>query len=76
MFTSQSETSNNSGPKVKLEMKKQRFAGLSTEEIETLVDNKDSENTKKATKNAITTLEAFCQETSTERPEQLSKEEL
>jgi hypothetical protein len=58
------------------EAKKQRFAGLSTEEIETLVDNKDSENTKKATKNAITTLEAFCQETSTENPEQLSKEEL
>ena len=45
-------------------------------EIQTLVDNKDSENTKKATKNAIATLVAFSDETGHENPESLSKEEL
>jgi len=32
------------------EAKKQRFSSLSREEIQTLVDNQESENTKKATK--------------------------
>ena len=56
--------------------KKQRFSSLTLEEIDTLVENKDSDNTKKATKNAITTLRAFCVETGSESPEELTKEGL
>jgi len=56
--------------------KKLRFSSLSREEIETLVNNKDSENTKKATKNAVATLVAFCDETGHENPDKLTKQEL
>ena len=58
--------------KMKPKTKKQRFSSLSSEEIQTLVDNKDSENTKKATKYAIATLVAFSDEAGLENPESLS----
>jgi len=37
------------------EAKRKRFSRLSEEEIQDLVEGKDSENTKKATKNAAVT---------------------
>ena len=63
---------------------KKRFSNLSSDEIELLIEKKDSENTRKSTKNAVATLIAFCNEISPgESPpkdvdylEELSKEEL
>ena len=44
--------------------KKQRFSNLSSAEIQLLIEKKDSESTQKATKNAVATLLAFCNEIS------------
>ena len=64
--------------------KKQRFSNLSSTEIQLLIENKDSENTQKAIKNALAPLLAFCNELSPnesspkddEYLEELSSEEL
>jgi hypothetical protein len=64
--------------------KKQRFSSLSSDEIQLLIEKKDSENTQKSTKNAVATLIAYCNEISPEESppkdaeylEKLSKEEL
>ncbi|CAB4045568.1 Hypothetical predicted protein, partial [Paramuricea clavata] len=68
-------------PKTK---KQRRFSSLSSDEIQLLIEKKDSENTQKSTKNAVGTLIAFCNEISPEESppkdveylENLSKEEL
>ena len=41
------------------EDKRKRFSTLSEEEIQTLIEGKDSENTRKATKNAFVTFLAY-----------------
>ena len=64
--------------------KKQRFSHLSSTEIQLLIEKKDSENTQEATKNAVATLLAFCNEISPKESsprddkylEELSSEEL
>ena len=65
--------------------KKQRFSNLSSTEIQLLIEKKDrKENTQKATKNAVATLLAFCNEISPNESsprddkylEELSSEEL
>ena len=45
-----------------MEPPKKRFASLSAEEIGLMVTEKDSKNTQRATKNALATLKAFCDE--------------
>jgi len=40
------------------EAKRKRFSRLSEEEIQNLTEGKDSENTRKETKNAVVTVEA------------------
>ena len=44
------------------EAKRKRFSRLSEEEIQNLVEGKDSENTRKATKNAVVTFLAYWNE--------------
>ena len=44
------------------ETKRKRFSRLSEEEIQNLVEGKDSENTRKATKNAVVTFLAYWNE--------------
>ena len=62
---------------------RKRFKWLTNEEIQELVEAKDSENTRKATKNAVATFLAFCNEVTPEEPvkntdslEKISKNEL
>ena len=62
---------------------RKRFKRLTNEEIQELVEAKDSENTSKATKNAVATFLAFCNEVTPEEPvknreslEKISKNEL
>ena len=62
---------------------RKRFSQLTNEEIQELVEAKDSENTRKATKNAVATFLAFCNEVTPEEPvkkteslEKMSKNEL
>jgi len=42
--------------------KRKRFSSLSEEEIQNLIEGKDSENTRKATKNAVVTFQAYWNE--------------
>ena len=66
------------------EAKRKRFSRLSEEEIQTLLEGKDSENTRKATKNAVVTFLAYWNEVkpedepvkSTESLEIIPKKEL
>ena len=44
------------------EAKGKRFSRLSEEEIQNLIEGKDSENTRKATKNAVVTFLAYWNE--------------
>jgi len=44
------------------EAKRKRFSRLSEEEIEDLIEGKDSENMRKATKNAVVTFLAYWNE--------------
>ena len=44
------------------EAKRKRFSRLSEEEIQNLIEGKDSENTRKATKNAVVTFLAYWNE--------------
>ena len=57
---------------------KKRFSNLTSQEIDQMVVNKDSENTKKATKTAVATLIEFCRETKRETAnfDEMSREEL
>ena len=62
---------------------RKRFKQLTNEEIQQLVEAKDSENTRRATKNAVATFLAFCNEVTPEEPvknteslEKMSKNEL
>ena len=50
--------------------KKQRFSNLSSTEIQLLIEKKDSENTQKTTKNAVATLQTFCNESRPANPRQ------
>jgi len=62
------------------ETKRKRFSRLSEEEIQNLVEGKDSENTRKATKNAVVTFLAYWNEDervkNTESLEKIPKKEL
>ena len=66
------------------EAKRKRFSRLSEEEIQNSVEGKDSENTRKATKNAIVTFLAYWNEVNpvdkrvknTESLEKIPKKEL
>ena len=44
------------------EAKRKRFSRLSEEEIQKLIEGKNSENTRKATKNAVVTFLAYWNE--------------
>ena len=44
------------------EAKRKRFSRLSEEEIQNLIEGKDSENTRKASKNAVVTFLAYWNE--------------
>jgi len=44
------------------EAKRKRFSRLSEEELQNLIEGKDSENTRKATKNAVVTFLAYWNE--------------
>ena len=62
---------------------RKRFKQLTNEEIQQLVEAKDSENTRRATKNVVATFLAFCNEVTPEEPvknteslERMSKNEL
>ena len=62
---------------------RKRFKQLTNEEIQQLVEVKDSENTRRGTKNAVATFLAFCNEVTPEEPvknteslEKMSKNEL
>ena len=67
-----------------IEAKRKRFSRLSEEEIQNLIEGKDSGNTRKATKNAVVTFLAYWNEVkpedervkSTESPEIIPKKEL
>jgi len=66
------------------EAKRKRFSRLSEEEIQNLIEGKDSENTRKATKNAVVTFLAYWNEVkpedervkNTESLEKIPKKEL
>ena len=62
------------------ETKRKRFSRLSEEEIQNLVEGKDSENTRKATKNVVVTFLAYWNEDeqvkNTESLEKIPKKEL
>ena len=66
------------------EAKRKRFSRLSEEEIQNLIEGKDSENTRKATKNAVVTFLTYWNEVkpedepvkSTESLEIIPKKEL
>ena len=66
------------------EAKRKRFSRLSEEEIQNLIEGKDSENTTKATKNAVVTFLAYWNEVkpedervkNTESLEKILKKEL
>jgi len=66
------------------EAKRKRFSRLSEEEIEDLIEDKDSENMRKATKNAVVTFLAYWNEVkpedervkNTESLEKIPKKEL
>ena len=66
------------------EAKRKRFSRLSEEEIQNLIEGKDSENTRKATKNALVTFLAYWNEVkledervkNTESLENIPKKEL
>lgn len=59
------------------EPKKQRFATVTEDEYKRILNEKDSENTKKATRNAVRTFRAYLQEKCVDSNfEEFSKEEL
>ena len=58
------------------EAKRKRFSRLSEEEIQNLIEGKDSENTRKATKNAVVTFLAYWNKVKPEDERVKSKESL
>ena len=58
------------------EAKRKRFSRLSAEEIQHLIEGKDSENTRKATKNAVVKFLAYCNEVKPEEGPVKNKESL